>query len=872
MNYKIILIAINCICLNAIQGLSQALDTCTMGNTDNNPPCCNGLIITDPSMAYNPDYTNLTDINRLDWRTQSILINMPNSGYGTIGGAAESVYSPFWSQDSSLRAINFYNYPLAQNGDTSLLDYHPRDGWEMMSFWDGFTLSGSPISANPRTMPYIMLYNRYTGKLRFLGSLPDGQLAHVVRSQLNFREGLELKYSALLGKYSGQQQVLSEKTKIRSVSTLSPSPSPKGFFLADFDLAYDPCICNNNSELAMSFSKIETGRIDLTGRFLGTTTAIDDSGNAPLLNGRNFLTSIYNETTPTQAIAKSGYLTYHNIDGLMDKYKDKSTVAEKLGMGIFKGIVKLGLNKGLGVVDSKLISPAAASIINWSLDWLTPNKEDSVKANDLGINLMASNTDRIMGWIGLGDSKTPNISIIEGEMSMVGTLNLAFPLNTGHSIRLYTPGSKGSNTSGVPATWESNHNWGNYPLFNEAVGVMAVLDSVEVYKYAENKVFDELNSFHEVNRYQFSNIKYTFNPVAEVDEAETKIYAALVFKNAALNTQVGIRDVGTFLINGQNITNTTTPPRDYTSVNHTLGDNEYITPFFALEYLPSYIAGDFETSSNMTVQVRLLVDYTFKKNRYGKVNKALEVITLPVKLKNGNLQANRIIRKQESLPNQRRVNKVATIGGNPSTAYYPSAVYTDNKMVGAYAQIFLRGRHEVAANKEVTYKAPEIIVSTKADTLITGALIVSNDNVLKPGVKLVANTPVSKWYSQVKQVPKSEVSQFCGLSKYRANQAKDYIEQITEDPAQNSTDAYLRAMPNPFENEVNLAYFVPSPSFVTVSVYNMMGQLVQTISTENIVYAGEYNLTWNSSNFMSGIYFISMQGENFRKTIKVIKQ
>lgn len=872
MSYKIFL-SIGLLYVNLMLGISQApaSDSCAMGNTDSNPPCCNGLISTDPNMADNPDYSDRVDINRFDWLRLSFPIYMPSSGYGS-GTTPLSMLNPYWSSSSILRAIGFYDLALPQNGDTSLMDFHPEDGWEMISFWDGYTLSGSPISANPRVMPYMMLYNRYTGKLRLLSSLPEGNVPSILHTEMAFKyiSNLGLKPSALFGKYSNQQQVLSEGTSIKNVSSFSEVPLQKGFFMNDYDMAYDPCTCNNESELQIDFSVV-SGAIASKGRFTGENIPMDQIGVQPVLETENYLTSVWTTQHPDLSLVRSGYLTYHKLDALFSQYTQKSNASERLGLEVMKDILHRGLNSSIGTADGKLISRGVSMIPNWPLNLASPSKADSLKAKDTALNLLASNSDRLMSRIGIRESRKPNISVIDAGQSMIGLFQHDFDFFTGHSIALVSPGAKNSILRTAPTNWESNHLWGHFPLYNEALGVIAVLDSVEVYKYEETKMTD-LTYGHKVNRYRFDNIKYTFNPAAEVDEQETKIYAALVFKNAILNTQAGISDKGTFLVNGQNVINTTVPARDEPTVTPTLGTNEYITPFFDLAYLPSYIAGDFEVFSNATVQVRLLIDYTFKKNRYGKVNKTLEVITLPVKLTNGNLLANKVIQKQAAFPNQLQISKLTTTADLSNVVYFPDVNYTENNTLSAYAQIILRGRHDVAEGKEVTYKAPEIILTTKADTLSDGTLQVSHDNVLKAGVKLVAKLPIEPSERAIKQVSQSEVSKFCQSTHYRANQYKDYIEQVSEDPAQNNTDASLRVVPNPFLGDVVLSYFVPSPSFVNFSVYNMMGQLVQTLNPQDVVYAGEYSLAWETSHLSAGVYVVVLRGNNFRKTIKVIKQ
>jgi len=63
------------------------------------------------------------------------------------------------------------------------------------------------------------------------------------------------------------------------------------------------------------------------------------------------------------------------------------------------------------------------------------------------------------------------------------------------------------------------------------------------------------------------------------------------------------------------------------------------------------------------------------------------------------------------------------------------------------------------------------------------------------------------------------------------------------------------AYPNPFNPVTSLSLDVPETGFVSVSVYNMTGQLVSTLADGNMD-AGSYSLTWDASDMSSGMYFV----------------
>ena len=80
--------------------------------------------------------------------------------------------------------------------------------------------------------------------------------------------------------------------------------------------------------------------------------------------------------------------------------------------------------------------------------------------------------------------------------------------------------------------------------------------------------------------------------------------------------------------------------------------------------------------------------------------------------------------------------------------------------------------------------------------------------------------------------------------------------------------------PNPFNPSTTIEYQLPNNSQVTLSVYNSLGQLVNTLVNEEKD-AGYYQAVWNGNDnhgnqVASGIYFYRLQTGNFINTKKMI--
>jgi hypothetical protein len=75
--------------------------------------------------------------------------------------------------------------------------------------------------------------------------------------------------------------------------------------------------------------------------------------------------------------------------------------------------------------------------------------------------------------------------------------------------------------------------------------------------------------------------------------------------------------------------------------------------------------------------------------------------------------------------------------------------------------------------------------------------------------------------------------------------------------------------PNPFNPATIISFSLPSKSFVSLKVFDIMGREVATIVSEEIS-AGNYSRQWNAAAFASGTYFYRLQAGMFTKTKKLL--
>lgn len=75
--------------------------------------------------------------------------------------------------------------------------------------------------------------------------------------------------------------------------------------------------------------------------------------------------------------------------------------------------------------------------------------------------------------------------------------------------------------------------------------------------------------------------------------------------------------------------------------------------------------------------------------------------------------------------------------------------------------------------------------------------------------------------------------------------------------------------PNPFNPTTRIAYTIGQAGYVSLKVYNLLGQEVATLF-KGIHQPGRYEATFNASGFTSGVYFYQLRAGNFIDTKKLL--
>jgi hypothetical protein len=104
----------------------------------------------------------------------------------------------------------------------------------------------------------------------------------------------------------------------------------------------------------------------------------------------------------------------------------------------------------------------------------------------------------------------------------------------------------------------------------------------------------------------------------------------------------------------------------------------------------------------------------------------------------------------------------------------------------------------------------------------------------------------------------------------------DFIGETLQDVQQIPTEFELsQNFPNPFNPVTTIQYGLPSPSRITLKVYNLLGKEVMTLVDNELKEAGYHTAIWNGRNavgdgVVSGVYFIRIRVGNFVQTQKML--
>jgi len=115
------------------------------------------------------------------------------------------------------------------------------------------------------------------------------------------------------------------------------------------------------------------------------------------------------------------------------------------------------------------------------------------------------------------------------------------------------------------------------------------------------------------------------------------------------------------------------------------------------------------------------------------------------------------------------------------------------------------------------------------------------------------------------------VSSFTGAGgNERIYKAGNPLTSVDDKISNNVSSFILKQnYPNPFNPSTSIQYAVSSKQFVSLKIYDLLGNEVTTLVNEEIP-AGTYEITWYAEGLPSGVYFYQLRTGSFIETKKMV--
>jgi len=111
-----------------------------------------------------------------------------------------------------------------------------------------------------------------------------------------------------------------------------------------------------------------------------------------------------------------------------------------------------------------------------------------------------------------------------------------------------------------------------------------------------------------------------------------------------------------------------------------------------------------------------------------------------------------------------------------------------------------------------------------------------------------------------------ECSNWVNYEKYTYSYILTGIEQLSDGIKEYSLS---NNYPNPFNPSTTISYSVPEIEFVTLKVYDVLGNEISILVNEEKP-VGSYEVDFNATELPSGIYFYRLQAGSFVETKKMV--
>jgi len=114
---------------------------------------------------------------------------------------------------------------------------------------------------------------------------------------------------------------------------------------------------------------------------------------------------------------------------------------------------------------------------------------------------------------------------------------------------------------------------------------------------------------------------------------------------------------------------------------------------------------------------------------------------------------------------------------------------------------------------------------------------------------------------------------FCSCNSMPSKTGEVFSGIDGKDRQESFSESNFLCYPNPSSTEVNISFMIAYNSDVKIEIYNVAGELVSTVFSNQVVANQKYNLKQNCETMRSGIYFFKLitKNENLVKRLMIVK-
>ena len=773
-------------------------------------------ISTDPGNLVNDDCPDLK--NDFEWRVkQDVSVVSVNPEFYIVydeSGIPKSIRNPF-----NIPTNSEYRHL----GDNHNSNYNPEDGWELLkvdfgalsNFNTGWTqLEADRPGINPFTggtsIPYFILYNKYTGTLRFFGSIFNYKRSFsTIKVDITVPESGEysiadLKATNLLSIQGEATQPLDQETEETSISVFCQYPNNESmFFWFDLPVAYDPCICKQKSELHLTFHEMYSAEIPINGDLSRGIT--NSTAPAKKEFGRS-LAAASSEEIPfelNQEIIASNPII--NLSSITDWV-----------------VIALSSDRYSGEERNALVQIFENIYCTSDFQQVTNRTLANVDLQEYiqGEKILDANTT----YSSLTTSGCFNIdnagSLVSDYYDIEGEYRRSEPI-FGEQIRLAMPGSNWSDTRLQPNVYIGNNSKPipSYPTYNERLGTFALLETpVFAYQDALQGKAEYLAKLG-----QIENFKYTFNPKMNVNLDKTKIYCRMAYSGKEVPVQAN-------------------------SIHFDYNANAkypLTSTFVPIEYFKNMplLAQVYEQmdQDKLFVQFKIYVESN-DKGTNGNPNSSYLFYTYPVKLE----------KTEARLP----ISTNELTGSNNIQLSSKDKVYDVDTYFPKSAILAYDGKVYISANMDVE-EGEQVIIYATAGFEITSEAELPKGLSLRTGYpfKIENQPPVNYEY----------LNSFCSdKQRYRAHH---FAKRKSEQSQDITDERVLNIYPNPNEGVFYVSFDQPITTDEELVVYSLDGKQVYTKTLKP--YGGK-SYTMELSGLAKGLYLVKILGNTELKAKRVL--